>query len=505
MQAIPRRLTFSLLLALLSCAPALAQEERMQLLAPNVGWVLGGGKLYWTTDNGGHWTDITPPVPERSVKLTDVFFRDAAEGWALLSGYDHASDTWRFDLAETNDSGVTWSVTPVVYPDLPQWLRDAIGGLAAPRFVDRLHGWMVMGLAGNSRPGRLLATEDGGRNWNWVNGPGIAGAIRFITTQDGWMAGGMDAKLYATHDGGKSWQEVALKPPPQVAAGIYPAYGLPVFGANKRGFLPVSYMGGENIPSKLVVYATDDLGRTWRPAGVLAESNLISADQIVPLAIADSVLIVSTSSSPTSVSVATVPLTGEATADAIASPMGALALSFADTTHGWVLSAFGKLLSTTDGGATWADVTPWRGTAPGRTPRVPSAPGAAGAANGTALLGINGQGQIVGEYVDSSNNQHSFLWNHASDSSLVPIDKSGARQTVAHGINASGQVVGLYEDAKGTHTFLYYNGSFSSFPNDPNACTNCTYGFGINNLNRVVGRYDTSPGVTHGFWAVPPH
>ena len=87
MRVNPGKRDFILLLALLSCAVAQGQGKQMQLLAPNVGWVLGGGKLYWTTDNGGHWTDITPPVPERSVKLTDVFFRDAAEGWALLSGF----------------------------------------------------------------------------------------------------------------------------------------------------------------------------------------------------------------------------------------------------------------------------------------------------------------------------------------------------------------------------------------------------------------------------------
>jgi probable HAF family extracellular repeat protein len=126
-----------------------------------------------------------------------------------------------------------------------------------------------------------------------------------------------------------------------------------------------------------------------------------------------------------------------------------------------------------------------------------------GAATGTALLGINGQGQIVGSYGDLSFNRHSFLWNHASDGSLIPFDHSGASQTRANDINANGQVVGTYTDSRGgIHTFLYSHGSFSSFPNYPGACTNCTYGYGINNYGRVAGRGDT-PSVGHGFWAVP--
>src|SRR5574340_995217 len=63
LQAIPRNLAAVFVSCLLLCTSAVAQERHMQLLASDTGWVLGANKLYWTTDNGGRWEDITPPCP----------------------------------------------------------------------------------------------------------------------------------------------------------------------------------------------------------------------------------------------------------------------------------------------------------------------------------------------------------------------------------------------------------------------------------------------------------
>ncbi len=34
--------------------------EAMKLLAPGIGWALANHHLFWTTDNGASWKDITP-------------------------------------------------------------------------------------------------------------------------------------------------------------------------------------------------------------------------------------------------------------------------------------------------------------------------------------------------------------------------------------------------------------------------------------------------------------
>jgi Domain of unknown function (DUF1906) len=173
------------------------------------------------------------------------------------------------------------------------------------------------------------------------------------------------------------------------------------------------------------VYATDDSGRTWRPGRVLADSRQTTVGQIVPLAIADSVLVVSTGSGPTSVSVAAVPLRGEAGASVVASPIGVLALSFADSTHGWVLTAQGKLLSTADGGATWAEVTPWRQTKPGRISEAPGPPGGAAAAGPATSISIAPEATASGSGGGGSST-HTSLHLGFDKSLVIP---SGIMQT----------------------------------------------------------------------------
>ena len=44
--------------------------ESMKLLAPGIGWAQRSSDelhktIYWTTDNGAHWTNITPPLTDK--------------------------------------------------------------------------------------------------------------------------------------------------------------------------------------------------------------------------------------------------------------------------------------------------------------------------------------------------------------------------------------------------------------------------------------------------------
>ncbi len=131
----------------------------MKLLAPGVGWAGRGGRLYWTTDNGANWTDITPPAARGSGEhIADIFFLDVHHGWVLFAEYGEPQ--CKFDLAYTGDTGATWSVTHVTV---------AVGNLdPAGRitFADNQHGWMVLQIATAAfHSGLLLLTSDGGRTW----------------------------------------------------------------------------------------------------------------------------------------------------------------------------------------------------------------------------------------------------------------------------------------------------------------------------------------------------
>jgi hypothetical protein len=85
------------------------------------------------------------------------------------------------------------------YPRLPESWQSTLVGPSAFYFVDALHGWMMMDFSGNSRPGRLLMTEDGGKSWQWTNGPGESGEMMFLSVKRGWVACfGWSEKVFQT-------------------------------------------------------------------------------------------------------------------------------------------------------------------------------------------------------------------------------------------------------------------------------------------------------------------
>src|SRR5205085_10062146 len=96
-----------------------------------------------------------------------------------------------------------------------------------------------------SRPTKLLATEDGGKTWKWVNGPGSASQMIFQSLQDGSMTSyWWPDRLYVTHDGCKTWKEVSLSVPPQVGAATYRTVRAPpVFEEPPEGVCRAELLG----------------------------------------------------------------------------------------------------------------------------------------------------------------------------------------------------------------------------------------------------------------------
>jgi len=107
----------------------------------------------------------------------------------------------------------------------------------------------------------------------------------------------------------------------------------------------------------------------------------------------------------------------------------------------------------------------------------------------TLALGLNGMGQIVGAYINSSMG-HGFLLSGGTYTTLD--DPLGANGTEAWGINGAGQIVGDYRDASnGFHGFLYTGGIYITL-DDPSATQgvgNGTEAFGINASSQIVGVY----------------
>jgi probable HAF family extracellular repeat protein len=108
---------------------------------------------------------------------------------------------------------------------------------------------------------------------------------------------------------------------------------------------------------------------------------------------------------------------------------------------------------------------------------------------------VNGDGDIVGVYDDSSGVSHGFLYQKAATPPFSSIDYPGAKYTYANGINNNNQILG----SSAAGMFLDQAGSFSTIPP---SFTSVMTPSGINDYSQIVGIYYDSKGY-HGFLAVP--
>lgn len=374
----------------LACLPGIvAAQPRMALVGPGVGWTLlsqgtaysPNDRLFWTSDDGSNWKDVTPNDPA-SRQIAGTFFLDASRGWVLLvlkreppksnqEPETFITDIRGFDLASTTDGGAAWTIKHL--DALPEGVGWAAGGEIF--FLDAAHGWMNIAspVPHWGGEGALLATADGGNTWKAiveVNGGGGYGPIRFTDPQNGWIAGGPGSQyLYATNDGGHHWKQVAVPVAPAIA-GLFedeaPLYASPKFKDARHGLLPVKYSGpgksGEGLSIQALL-STNDGGVTWR---LESWSNLDQAADLPIVVVVDSAAL-----APMRVDHEPAALLklepGGKVSETHASqspevPSGAalLSLSFSDVAHGWASVSDGRLLSTTDGGVTWKDISPSR-------------------------------------------------------------------------------------------------------------------------------------------------
>ena len=96
---------------------------RFDLMTPTSGWVILGHQLFWTEDAGETWMDLSPSIPAEA-SIEDIYFMDNNTGWMLWSMMNPGG-LFVFQIAHTQDHGVTWTVE-----DLP--LLSRLQGLRRP-------------------------------------------------------------------------------------------------------------------------------------------------------------------------------------------------------------------------------------------------------------------------------------------------------------------------------------------------------------------------------------
>jgi photosystem II stability/assembly factor-like uncharacterized protein len=187
-----------------------------------------------------------------------------------------------------------------------------------------------------------------------------AGPLHFATATNGWLADYSEG-FYATSDGGENWREVTLIPPPQVPPDPSIAYQLPTSTDSTHAYVHVVFSSERMQNPILALYASSDGGLTWTLSRAVPREQ--DVQEMITMAgsfwivagMSKRVLTVTTitseSSSAPSASVST-DISG-----IVAGLSSVEGVSFADRNHGWVLAG-NRLLSTTDGGVNWSDISP---------------------------------------------------------------------------------------------------------------------------------------------------
>ena len=319
-----------------------------QAVSPGQGWLRFGGNLFWTSNDGLSWQDITPPLGGDET-IQAVHFADPSLGWALLGR------GVTYTLAVTTDGGASWQRQSL---DLPG-LGDSLGPPAAAfmGWRNASHGWLVFKLATGSSfsLGLLFVTDDGGLTWQARTIP-LGEPATFASDGVGWTAGGPagDA-LFRTLDGGLTWEA-------QQPAGTSAHYLLPRFDDESNGLLPV--LAAEGATVRADFYATGDGGQSWTLVGSFALPADTPPETDPPLAILGAgSLVLSMPNSNGIVRAGGGQFELIANQDGESAALTQLSMSAPDT--GWGLAQSGSCATQPDGGLTCSRETRLLGTIDG--------------------------------------------------------------------------------------------------------------------------------------------
>jgi photosystem II stability/assembly factor-like uncharacterized protein len=282
-----------------------------------------------------------------------------------------APPSYAMTAYRTADGGSTWMALPVTsFP-----VEDVF-------FLDAAHGWAdsdspVTGLSSEV----LYQTTDGGKSWSRVGALPPAPPMGYVFgvgnyrvtfsrqidgSLMGWYVGA--TQLYMTTDAGLSWRPLSVSVPAALA-GWTSTPSQPAF-SGKEGVLPIAYhdpKGPDNATAnRIYLYVSHDGGATWgdprsAPAGFAPVGDILSTS------ILDSRHIWLTSQSLSGGdNVQAGPAVARSSDGGLTWTVAKhapriLEMTFGDATHGYALDVTGTyningILSTSDGGTTWQRV-----------------------------------------------------------------------------------------------------------------------------------------------------
>jgi hypothetical protein len=219
---------------------AQARLQQFDFLTPISGWVLLDQHVFWTTDSGQTWLEVTPEIPpEASIEAVD--FLDEDTGWVLWTTIAPDGSSL-FQLSHTSDHGTTWATRPLALFESGE--PASFAEKAQMDWFDSQTGWISIKQSSGSNfsLGRLFVTTDGGASWKSNKLP-VADQVYFAESDMGWAVGGPSGdQVFETRDGGFTWKDVS---PDHPASDIVTTYA--PFFSNGEGFLVTTQLGSESF------------------------------------------------------------------------------------------------------------------------------------------------------------------------------------------------------------------------------------------------------------------
>ena len=343
--------------------PLVGNFVGIDFVSSTTGWVVGDqGSVFKTTNGGGSWVQ---QHHDSSKFFTGVSFVSATEGWVCGNS----------TILHTTDGGSTWITQPV----------PAGADATKIRFVDALNGWT----AGELRT--LLHTTNGGQTWslqlggvfddpgnrypfygldttNPANAVAVGGGTSIYTTTNGgarwtnrgsgsgtisfrmartdaahlWAANSNSEVLY-TANGGQKWERSIIQV--SISCDLCSNTADIAFLNNSEGWAVIN---GDFTSTSWVWHSLDG-GKTWQSlnvtnTGPLSGLAIIDAQTLVAVSGLEDLIFRSTNDGTTWTAVRHTG--GGRWFGSVRFVPG--------TQTGWTVGESGKILKSTDGGATWA-------------------------------------------------------------------------------------------------------------------------------------------------------
>ena len=229
-------------------------QQSMSFVSRLDGWLLGGAELAHTTDGGRSWSDVYPTGSMRpKVGISFVTPR---------IGYGYGVTGNANAILRTGNGGISWRMVS----DLPaRHPAPYLGNIPSSSiaFVNVRDGF-VIGADGN-----LYRTTDGGKTWTRDIIPGFAGSfatVQFVNNHDGWLSDPLGNRFWYTQNSGATWTPRRIPQGARPIAQSLTAAERAAPGQGKFGLNPAVLTGRVVWLSTQNYYqyeVTANGGRTW--------------------------------------------------------------------------------------------------------------------------------------------------------------------------------------------------------------------------------------------------